>query len=82
MHQSGHCQRRIPHSHVFFLLFPFSFKCVRKLLTTPWKAQDIPAPIHLERIATSPFPFPWERICESTFKAFTPPVPTVGAAGK
>ena len=59
-----------------------SFKRARKLLTTPWKAQDIPASIHIEWIATSPFPFRWERICESTFKSFTPPVATVGAAGK
>ena len=48
------------HYHVFFLSFPFSFKRARKLLTTPWKAQDIPAPIHIEWIATSRFPFPWE----------------------
>jgi len=51
------------------------------LLTTPWKAQDIPAPIHIEWIATSPFPFPWEPTCESSFKTFTSQT-MVGTAGK
>ena len=70
------------HYHVFFLSFPFSFKCARKLLTTPWKAQDIPAPIHKEWIiATSLFPFPWEQTCESPFKS-SQSIAIVGAAGK
>ena len=87
MHPSGHCQRIIRKLFQLLTLSCFLsfisifFKRARKLSTTPWKAQDIPAPIHIEWIATSPFPFPWERICESTFKSFTP-VATVGAAGK
>mgnify|MGYP000518401979 CR=1 FL=1 len=65
----------------FFLSFPFSIKRALKLLTTPWKAQDIPATIHIEWIATSLFPFPWERTCESSFKSSTS-IALVGAAGK
>ena len=59
------------HYHVFFLSFPFSFKRARKLSTTPWKAQDIPATIRIEWVATSPFPYLWEPTCESSCKSFT-----------
>ena len=69
------------HYRVFFLSYPFSFKRARKWLTTPLKAQDIPATIHIEWIATSPFPFPWERTCKSSFKSSTS-IALVGAAGK
>ena len=85
-HQSVHCQRIIHHgpqniSIIAIIMFPFSFKSARKLVTTPWKAQDIPATTHIQWVATSPFPFRWERICESSFKSFTSPT-MVGAAGK
>ena len=69
------------HYHVSFLSFPFSFKPARKLSTTPWKAQDTPATIRGIWIATFPFPFPWERTCESSFKSSTS-IAIVGAAGK
>ena len=69
------------HNHISFLSFSFSFKPARKLSTTPWKAQDIPITIFGIWIATSPFPFPWERTCESPFKSSSS-IPSVGAAGK
>ena len=69
------------HYHVFFLSFPFSFKRARKLSTTPWKAQDIPDTMDIQRVATYSFPFPWEPTCESSFKSFTSPTMD-GTAGK
>ena len=65
----------------FFLSFPFCIKRALKLLTTPWKAQDIPATIHIAWIATSLFPFPWEPMCVSSFKSLTS-VAIIGTAGK